>query len=113
MMETSSPWGAAPLFAAMFVLVVTIWSIALPAIREDGDLASARWLAFAALLSALASAIVGIEAIADQREANNEAVTLSATQIIGVAALLGSFVTVGLGLPRVLWKLSKPRREVK
>ena len=112
-METSSVWGAAPLFAAMFVLVVTVWSIALPAIREDKDLASARWLGLAALLSALASAIVGIEAIADQREANTEAITLSANQILGVVALLGAFFTVGLGLPRVLWKLSKPDREIK
>lgn len=112
-MDTSSAWGAAPLFAAMFVLVVTVWSIALPALREDKDLASARWLALAALLSALASAIVGIEAIADQREANTEVVTLSLNQIIGVVALLGSFFTVGLGLPRVLWKLSQPRREVE
>ena len=112
-METSSAWGAAPLFAAMFVLVVTVWSIALPELREDKDLASARWLALAALLSALASAIVGIEAISDQSDANTEAGPLLVNQIIGVVAVLGSFFTVGLGLPRVLWKLSKPRREVK
>ncbi|MEO1552849.1 MAG: hypothetical protein AAFR82_02865 [Pseudomonadota bacterium] len=112
-METSSAWGAAPLFAAMFVLVVTVWSIALPALREDKDRASARWLALAALLSALASATVGIEAIADQSEAEAEAVSLSANQIIGVIAVLGSFFAVGLGLPRVLWKLSKPRDQAK
>lgn len=112
-METSSAWGAAPLIAAMFVLVVTVWAIAPPALREDKDRDSARWLALAALLSALASAIVGIEAVADQSEANTENVTLSAIQIVGVDAVIGSFFTVGLGLPRVQWKLSKPRRESK
>jgi len=95
----------------MFVLVVTVWSISLPALREDKDRASARWLALAALLSALASATVGIEAIGDQSETNTESFTLSANQIFGVVAVLGSFLTVGLGLPRVLWKLSKPRLE--
>ena len=108
-MDTSSAWGAAPLFAAMFVLVVTIWAISLPAIRESKERAAVNWFLLSALLSAAATAIVGMEAVARQPETDPDTAGLTAQRVFGVIAVLGAFVAVGIGVPRALWKLSNPK----
>ncbi len=93
----------------MYVLVVTLWAICLPVIREAKDQSAVRWFAVAALLSAAATAIVGVEAVARQPETEPAHARLLAQQVVAVLAVIGAFVAVGIGVPRALWLLGKVR----
>ena len=107
-MDTASQWGNAPLFAAMYVLVVTVWAICVPSLQATAKGGARRWFLGAALFTAGATAIVGTLAMTGSTAREAEDAALTAQTIAGIVFVIGAFITVGLGLPRALWILSKP-----